>query len=96
MLIPKETITEVLEAAKFKLPEIISDHLQLKKSGTSYVADCPFCGKQKKFSVSNKFPAFRCWSCNKSGNAVTFFMEVKGKSYPDAIHSIAEKVNILI
>lgn len=96
MLIPKHKIEEVVAAAAGQLPEIIGDHLQIKKSGASWVADCPYCQGQKKFTISNKFATFKCFKCGKAGNAVAFMMEIKGKSFPDAIKALAEKLNILL
>lgn len=44
-------------------------------------ADCPFCGKQDKFSVEVKTGRWRCWSCGSGtdkggGNSYTFLREL--------------------
>lgn len=38
--------------------------------------DCPFCGKEGKFSVQVDTSKFRCWVCGASGNALEFLRQL--------------------
>lgn len=44
-----------------------------KKQATS---DCPFCGKEGKFSVNAETTEFKCWSCQEKGNALIFVQKL--------------------
>jgi hypothetical protein len=51
--------------------------VDLEVRGSHAVADCPFCGKEGKFSVEVETGLWKCWSCgcgsaNGGGNGLTF------------------------
>lgn len=52
--------------------------LDLVAKGKQATADCPFCGKEGKFSVSVETGQYKCWagSCGKTGNAHVFLREL--------------------
>lgn len=52
-------------------------HLDPTASGKESIGDCPFCGKEGKFSVNTETGLWKCWSCGSGsssggGNALTF------------------------
>lgn len=75
--------------------EVISEHLKLSKSGAELVAKCPFHKENTpSFKVSHTKQIYKCFGCNKSGDAITFLQEHKKMSFADAINFLAKKYNI--
>ncbi len=80
-----------------QLYDVISDYVQLKKTGTAYVGTCPVCNAKKGLQISVKKHIWKCFKCDTGGNsAVSFLMKVEGKDYPEALLIIADKYNISI
>ncbi len=52
----------------------------VKKSKTHYVADCPFCGKEKHFYINIRTQLWDCKHCGESGNIYKLLVQV-GKTY---------------
>ena len=46
-----------------------------------WIGDCPFCDKEKHFSITVKTGQYQCFSCAEIGNAITFLTK-----YTDQIH----------
>lgn len=47
------------------------------KSGESHLAgECPFCGKEEHFFVSQKTGQYKCHVCGEAGNTVTFLTAI--------------------
>ena len=75
--------------------DVISNYIELKKSGANYKANCPFHGeKTPSFVVSPQKQIFHCFGCGIGGDAVKFVMEFEKLSYPEAIEKLASSYNI--
>lgn len=93
VMIDRASIDKVLETARIE--EVVRDFVDLKRRGTSLVAKCPFHDeKTPSFHVSVAKGIFKCFSCGKGGDALSFVMEHEKYSYPDAIRYLAKKYNI--
>ncbi|MCC6725553.1 MAG: DUF3854 domain-containing protein [Saprospiraceae bacterium] len=80
-----------------KIEDIITDFVNLKKSGASLNGDCPFCRQAKKFIVTPSKQIYKCFKCGKGGNsAIQFLIDYKKLSYPDALRYCADKKGILV
>ncbi|MBN0919322.1 DNA primase [[Mycoplasma] gypis] len=84
---------KVLE--KINIVDVISEFVNLKKSGANYVGSCPFHSeKTASFTVSEQKQIFKCFGCQKSGNAIKF-LELKENITPfEALNKLAKKTNI--
>lgn len=92
-MISKETIDRVFETALVE--EVISDFIQLKKSGSNFKGLSPFTDeKTPSFMVSPAKQIWKDFSSGKGGNVVAFLMEHDKLSYPEAIRYLAKKYNI--
>lgn len=92
-MIAQRTINAVLDAAK--IYDVVSDFVQLKRSGSGYVGLCPFHSERTpSFHVDPRRNIYKCFSCKVGGGAVKFLMENQNMSYPDAIKYIAGKYGI--
>ena len=77
--------------------EIISQYVDLKKSGKSYKGKCPFHDEtDSSFTVSPELNIFKCFGCGKSGNGIDFLMAYKAYSFPQAIKEVANYYSIEI
>jgi len=95
LAISPETIDEVQRVSN--VYDIISDYLSLKKTGSVYVALCPFHNERTpSFVVSPIKNIFKCFGCGISGNAIKFVMEYEKISFSDAIIKIAQKYGITV
>ena len=92
-MISKETIDRVFETALVE--EVISDFIQLKKSGSNFKGLSPFTDeKTPSVMVSPAKQIWKDFSSGKGGNVVAFLMEHDQLSYPEAIKYLAKKYNI--
>lgn len=80
--------------AVMNIEDVISDHVQLKKTGISYTGVCPWHGG-KSFTVTPAKGVFKCFGCGKAGDAITFIMKFKNLRYPDALQVLFDKYNII-
>jgi len=92
-MIDQPTIEKIFETAD--IVEVISEFVQLKKSGSNYKGLSPFSNeKTPSFMVSPSKGIYKDFSSGKGGNVVGFLMEVEKLSYPDALRYLARKYNI--
>ncbi|WP_456399702.1 DNA primase [Persephonella sp.] len=93
MAISPDTIEEVRRTAN--VYDVISEYLNLEKTGSNYKALCPFHSeKTPSFIVSPQKNLYKCFGCGKSGTALSFLMDYEGLSFSDAIIKLANKYNI--
>ncbi len=77
--------------------DVVSDYVQLRRSGANYMGLCPFHNERTpSFSVSPARNFCKCFSCGKKGSPVGFIMEIEGLSYPEALRFLAKKYHIEI
>ena len=77
--------------------EVVSDFVNLKRSGSTYKALSPFTNeKTPSFYVVPAKGIFKDYSSGKGGDAISFIMEHEGLSYPEAIRFLAKKYGIEI
>lgn len=94
-MISKETIDKIFSTARVE--EVISDFINLKKSGSNYKGLSPFVDeKTPSFMVSPSKQIWKDFSSGKGGNVVTFLMEQEHYTYPEALRYLAKKYNIEI
>ena len=92
-MIDQPTIKRIFETAD--IVEIISEFVQLKKSGSNFKGLSPFSNeKTPSFFVSPSKGIFKDFSSGKGGNVVGFLMEHEKLSYPEALKYLAKKYNI--
>ena len=92
-MISKLTIDRVFGRAN--IVDVVSDYVDLKKSGVNYKGLCPFHQDHTpSFVVSPAKGIAHCFVCGHGGNAVKFVMEKEGYTFPEAIKKLAKKYNI--
>ncbi|TLP36869.1 DNA primase [Arcobacter arenosus] len=75
--------------------DVISQYVELKKSGANFKACCPFHGEDTpSFVVSPAKQIYHCFGCGAGGNnAISFVMEYEKLSFPEAIEKLASMYN---
>ena len=82
---------------RIDIVDVISDFINLKKSGQSYKALSPFTDeKTPSFFVVPSKGIYKCFSSGKGGDAISFIMEYDGLSYTEALKYLAGKYGIEI
>ncbi|NOS74610.1 MAG: DNA primase [Methyloglobulus sp.] len=86
--IPRYFIDDLL--ARIDIVDLIDAHVPLKKTGTNFVARCPFHSeKTPSFSVSRNKQLFHCFGCGVSGNAIGFLMDFSHLDFVEAVEDLA-------
>jgi DNA primase len=93
MAFPESFVEEVRRAAD--VVRVISDHVALKKMGTSWKGLCPFHQeKTPSFNVRAEPPVFHCFGCGVGGDVFKFLMLHERLSFPEAVESLARRHGI--
>ena len=93
MAIPRETVEQILQAARIE--EVVGEFVTLKKRGSNMWGNCPFHNeKTPSFSVNPARNIFKCFGCGKAGDSAKFLMEHEHLSYWEALRYLAKKYNI--
>ena len=75
-------------SARNDIVEIVSQYVQLKKSGANYFGLCPFHNeKTGSFSVSPDKQIFHCFGCGASGDVVKFVQEIESTDFMGAVRN---------
>lgn len=91
--IPEETIEKIRSSVD--IVDLVSEYVQLKKQGRSYVGLCPFHEeKTPSFSVSPDKQIYHCFGCGNGGNAYTFLMEIEGYDFLEAVKHLGDRVHV--
>ncbi|MGR8979167.1 MAG: DNA primase [Gammaproteobacteria bacterium] len=86
--IPRAFIDDLL--ARVDIVDLIDSRLPLKKTGTNFVARCPFhTEKTPSFSVNRNKQFYHCFGCGASGNAISFLMDFHHLNFVEAIEDLA-------
>jgi DNA primase len=92
-MIDRDTINRIFDA--IKIEEVIGDFVSLRRKGSNWWGLCPFHpDRNPSMAVSSAKNLFKCFSCGKGGNALSFVMEHEHMSYPEALRYLAAKYNI--
>ncbi|HOM42993.1 MAG TPA: CHC2 zinc finger domain-containing protein, partial [Bacillota bacterium] len=93
MLFSEDKISEIIE--KNDIVDVISEYMTLKRSGSNYMALCPFHSeKTPSFSVSPSKQIFNCFGCGVGGNVITFIQKIERIEFVEAVKMLAEKAGV--
>ena len=93
MKISQKTIDEIFNTVVIE--EVISDFVNLKKTGANYKGLSPFNDeKTPSFVVSPAKEIWKDFSSGKGGNVISFLIEHEQYSYPEALLFLAKKYSI--
>lgn len=80
---------------RIDLIDVLETHIDLKRSGASYKAICPFHDeKSPSFMVTKGDAHYHCFGCGAHGDAITFLMTHLKMNFNDAVESLAQKFHV--
>lgn len=75
--------------------DVINSYIKLTPKGKNYWGICPFHQDSKpSLSVSKEKKIYKCFSCNHSGNLISFIMDYKKINYFSALDEITKITGI--
>jgi len=93
--IPDDKVADVRNAAN--VVDVISEYIDLKKTGKNFLGLCPFHAEKKpSFTVNEEKQIFHCFGCGQGGNVLTFVMLYHNLNFPEAVRFLANKYGIEI
>src|SRR5690348_8055164 len=82
---------------RIDLVDVLMSHLDLKRSGASYKALCPFHEeKSPSFIVQKGDMHYHCFGCGAHGDAIAFLMGYLKMEFVQAVESLAERFGVTI
>ncbi|WP_026804785.1 DNA primase [Aliarcobacter lanthieri] len=91
-MIKKESIENLKN--HLDIVDVVSQFIELKKSGANFKACCPFHGEETpSFVVSPTKQIYHCFGCGVGGDSIKFVMEYEKLSYPESIEKLASMYN---
>ena len=88
MRFPEEFLNEL--KSRVRLSDVVGKKVQLKKRGKDWVGLSPFSSeKTPSFYVHDDRGFYKCFSTQKSGDAITFLMETERLSFAESVEKLA-------
>ena len=89
----RDAVAEVRD--RTEVVDLVSNYVQLKKTGRSYKGLCPFHQeKTPSFVVFPESGNFHCFGCGRGGDVFTFYMGVEHVEFRDALQELAKRDGI--
>lgn len=80
---------------KNDIVDIVGRYVRLEQRGSNFWGKCPFHHeKTASFSVNASGQFYYCFGCGKSGDVISFIMEIESLDFNDAVRFLAERANI--
>ncbi|MBQ9788585.1 MAG: DNA primase [Lentisphaeria bacterium] len=94
--IPDEIVEDVRN--RTNIVDLIGSYISLKRGGNGvYKGLCPFHNeKTPSFVVNEHRQHYHCFGCGKGGDIFSFVMEKENVDFPEAIHLLAARCNVII
>lgn len=82
---------------RIDLVDVLSAHIELKRTGASYKGLCPFHDeKTPSFMVQKGDHHYHCFGCGAHGDAIQFMMTHLKMSFFDAVESLAQRFHVVL
>jgi DNA primase len=89
----RDAVAEVRDHTE--IVDLVSNYVQLKKTGRSYKGLCPFHHeKTPSFVVFPESGNFNCFGCGRGGDVFTFYMGVERVEFREALQELAKRAGI--
>jgi DNA primase len=85
--------------ARIDILDLVSESVQLRRSGKNYVGFCPFHPNSRTpaFVVFPESGTWRCFgTCNEGGDIFRYVMKKEGWDFPEALRRLAEKAGVVL
>ena len=79
--------------SKADIQNIISNYINLKKTGKNYTGLCPFHKeKTPSFSVDTAKQLYHCFGCGEGGDVISFIQKTENLDFLETVEFLAKKV----
>ena len=99
MLSRKDFIIETADRVRdsIMISTVVGKYLNLKRSGSSFTALCPFHNDQKlgSFFINDYKKVFKCFSCGEGGDVIKFVQQMTGNTYGECALNLALEHGII-
>ncbi|RAK10357.1 DNA primase [Halanaerobium saccharolyticum] len=86
-------INEVKE--NVDIVDLVSDYLELEKTGNRYKGLCPFHSeKTPSFFVNPDNNFYHCFGCGAGGDTINFVMEIENLTFVESLKMLAERTGM--
>jgi DNA primase len=81
--------------SKIDIVQLISEYTPLKKAGRNFKGLCPFHGeKSPSFMVNPELSIWKCFGCQKGGDAYAFLQNIEGYEFGEALKVLADRAGV--
>ncbi len=88
-------IRQVKEASD--IVAVVGSYVALRPSGPTFKGLCPFHDDHRpSFDVDPRRQRYRCWSCNKYGDVISFVQEHERVGFREALELLARRAGITL
>jgi DNA primase len=90
------SVTDEIKS-RLDIVDIVSDHVSLRKSGTSYTGFCPFHDNKRtpSFVVFPSSQSWRCFgACAEGGDIFSYVMKKNGWEFKEALTHLAQRAGV--
>jgi len=94
MRLHADTVDQVSQ--RVDIVDVVSEHVVLRKSGTTLRGACPFHkgSNASAFSVDPRRQMYRCFNCQAAGGAIKFLMDMRQQSFGEVVLELAQKYGV--
>ncbi len=86
-------IRQVKEASD--IVDVVGGYIALRPVGNTFLGLCPFHDDHRpSFRVDRKWQNFKCWSCNKYGDVISFVQDHERIGFREALELLARRAGI--
>jgi DNA primase len=80
---------------RLNIVDVVRRYVELKRSGTRWMAPCPFHSETKpSFSVNEELGVFHCFGCQASGDIFTFYSRINGLDFKETLEQLALEAGV--
>ena len=80
---------------KNDIVDVVGKYVRLEQRGGNFWGKCPFHHeKTASFSVNPRGQFYYCFGCHKSGDVISFIMEIESLDFNDAVRFLAERAKM--
>ena len=77
--------------------DVVGDYVPLTQHGQTFKGLCPFHDDNRpSFDVDPRRQRYRCWSCGKHGDVISFIQEHDRVGFTEALELLAHRAGILL
>lgn len=77
--------------------DVVGRYVRLEQKGGNFWGKCPFHHeKTASFCVNAQGQFYYCFGCHKSGDVISFIMEIEALDFNDAVKLLAERVKMTL